>query len=156
MKLEPVGLPAALKAWRARAPEPLLTLHCGEADCGAEIGAVYQSPKGAVVESRMHPRDEDDEGGDGGGETVAPEALMDQLAGLGLGVTGLTEEFTGADGRATWLEEPVRAQIDLLRSELYWQDPKPACPKHGPGRVDRETLAAAVRAGESRFDTAPV
>lgn len=154
MKLEPVGLPAALKAWRARTPEPLLTLHCGTPDCGAEIGAVFQSPKGPVVESRMHPREE--EGDEAGDSQAGDSPVVEQLAGLGLGVMGLTEEFTGADGRATWLEQPVRAQIDLLRSELYWQDPKPACPQHGEGRIDREQLAAEVRAGGSRYDVAPL
>lgn len=151
MKLEAVGLPAALKAWRDRTPEPVLTMACGVSGCDAEVGAVYRSPKGPVVESRMHPREDPD-----APAGPAPE-VPDELAGLaaGLGVTGLTEEFTGADGRGTWLEQPVRAQVDLLRSELYWQDPKPACPQHGELRIDREELAGVVRAGGSRYDTTP-
>ena len=147
VKLDPVGLPAALKAWREHAAEPLLTMHCGDPDCDAEVGAVYDSPKGPVVESRMHPLESE--------EPEAP-ALPGGMAGLAeLGVTGLLDDFTTPSGRGSWLDAPLRVQADLLRNEVYWQNPKPICPHHGEMVVDQHELSAAVRDGHARYVTAP-
>lgn len=149
-KIEAVGLPVPLKAWKARPAEPLLTMHCGEAGCEAEVGAVYTSPQGPVVESRMHPRSDDV-------HEPPPSAAQDVAGfGAGLGITGMVDEFTAPGARAPWLIEPVRAQIDLLRSELYWHDPVPACPRHGALRVEQAGLDEALRDGQTRYHAEPV
>lgn len=151
MNVDPVGLPAALHAWHDREPQPVLTMHCSVDGCGAEVGAVYRSPRALVVESRLDaPREH------------APEFTPMDIAAFadGLGVTGLLEGFDtppqeqpGEEGGTG--ETTVRAQIDLLHSELYWHDPKPFCPSHGVLRIDRPQLADAVRESRDRYEVAP-
>lgn len=150
-KIEPVGLPAPLKAWKARKPDPLVTMHCGQAGCGHEVGAVYASPKGPVVESRMHPQQSADDP-----TPVAPEEIA--AFGAGLGFTGMVDEFTMPSGtRGSWLTEAVRAQIDLLRGGIYWHDPVPTCPHHGELEVERARLDEAVHAeDQTRYEALPV
>lgn len=142
MKVEPVGLPASLKAWREREPEPVLLLRCTMEDCGTEVGAVYRTPRGVAVESRL-----------GAPEAHAPEFTPMDLGDFidGLGVTGLLEGFDVDPAEQEMGESRVRAQIDLLHSELYWHDPEPVCPTHGALRVDRVRLAEAVRDGRDSY-----
>lgn len=160
MDVDPVGLPAALKAWRARGAEPVLTLHCGAEDCGVVVGAAYRTPHGTAVESRIsvpeavEPPSEFELGGGGG-------AFADFAAGLG--ITGMLDDFDApADQPAAAESEPapepresVRAQIDLLYTDLYWHDPKPLCPVHGELGIDRAGLIDAVNHGRATFDARP-
>lgn len=143
VNVDPVGLPAALHAWHDREPEPVLTMRCTVDGCGAEVGAVYRSPRAVVVESRL----------DAPQQQAAEFTPMDLAAFAdGLGVTGLLEGFDTAGqeqagDEAGTGETTVRAQIDLLHSEIYWHDPQPFCPSHGALRIDRAELADAVREG---------
>jgi hypothetical protein len=152
MDVEPVGLPAALKAWRDREPEPVLTMRCTVDGCGVEVGAVYRSPRAVVVESRLSEPQEK-------AEEFTPMDLADFADSLG--VTGLLEGFGGGDqnldlgGEGAATRSTVRAQIDLLHSELYWHDPQPVCPSHGELRIDRAQLAEAVREGQDSYEVAP-
>lgn len=147
VNIDPVGLPAALHAWRDRDPQPVLTMRCTVDGCGAEVGAVYSTPRALVVESRLDaPREH------------APEFMPMDLAAFadGLGVTGMLEGFNaqgqGLVGEEGSVESTVRAQIDLLHSEIYWHDPKPFCPSHGQLRIDRGKLADAVRDGLDSYE----
>ncbi|HVL98298.1 MAG TPA: hypothetical protein VM324_03295, partial [Egibacteraceae bacterium] len=142
MNVEPVGLPAALKAWHSREPDPVLRMRCGV--CGTDIGAVYHTPRGAVVESRISVPVETSH------ETFVPADIADLAAGLGL--TGVLDGFGVPGSAETKLETSVRIQIDLLNSELYWHDPVPLCPEHGDLRIDRDALADAVRAGAEAYE----
>lgn len=89
MNVQPLGLPAALHAWHASGPEPVLILRCAAApDCGAEVGAVYASPKGFVVESRITVPEKD---------TPSPSSRgwmpdLDSFAG-DIGVVGILDDF---------------------------------------------------------------
>lgn len=174
MNVEPVGLPASMKAWRQRDPEPIVVVRCGaELGCRHEVGAVYKSPEGVVVESRVTVPDEP-------AEPTAVGGLAD-LAG-DLGVVGLLDDMPGVDpvplfedapgpvplfedppgwtGPATPAPEPpptpeqaaedkrsLRVQVDLLHVDFYWHDPSPLCPEHGRLRLDRNALMEAVRSG---------
>lgn len=161
MNVEPIGLPAALKAWRQRQPEPILTVHCrAEPDCGVVVGAAYRTPHGTVVESRISVPE-------------APEPLSEfELSGAGgafaefaegLGIAGLLDDFDAPAGQPAEAEAPgpkepeasVRAQVDLLYTEIYWHDPKPLCPVHGELRVDQAGLVAAVNQGQTSYDARP-
>lgn len=153
MEVDPRGLPATMKAWRAREPHATLTLRCGASpECDAEVGAVYQTPQGLVVESWL----------------TAPEQATDaytpppvDLAAFAdeLGVTGLLDDFeTSATAGGAEPPEPdqtVTAQIDMLTVDRYWSDPQPVCPHHGQLRLDREALTRAVRGGETSFPAPP-
>lgn len=89
MNVQPLGLPAALHAWHASDPEPVLILRCAAApDCGAEVGAVYRSPKGFVVESRITVPEKD---------TPSPSSRgwmpdLDSFA-SDIGVVGILDDF---------------------------------------------------------------
>lgn len=147
VKVDPVGLPASLKAWRERDPEPVLTLRCTVDDCGTEVGAVYRSPRAVVVESRLGAPEEQ-------AAEFTPMDLGDFIDGLG--ITGLLEGFDTDPAQPQELgASTVRAQIDLLHSELYWHDPQPVCPTHGELRVDRGRLADAVRDGHDSHRLSP-
>jgi hypothetical protein len=152
MQVEPRGMPAALKAWREREPPPLLTLRCGAAsDCHTEVGAVYHTPHGPVVESWLSvPQQAHD--------PYAPPPV--DLASFAdeLGVVGLLDDFpasttTGNDEPAEPAEpeQSVVGQIDMLTVDRYWTDPTPVCPHHGELALDRAGLTRAVRAGETTF-----
>lgn len=169
MNVEPVGLPAAMKAWRDRDPEPVLVVRCGaDADCAAEVGAVYHTPQGYVVESRLTPP------GSSGGTAIVPaspaelEAFADEI-----GLVGLLDDVdgsspVGAGGHAAGgagdrdtqpdpaeAAQTVRAQLDMLGQSRFWQDPRPLCPEHGELSLDRTALNRAVRADEPVFHAAP-
>lgn len=151
MKVEPLGLPAALKAWRQKEPDPLLTMRCAaEADCGTQVGAVYRSVGGVVVESRVSvPAAR-------AAEAAPPPDLADIVASMD--ITGMYEGFAAPSTQAEpgdEAEESVQAQIDLLHSDIYWQNPTPVCPRHGALRVDHDALAEAVRTGSDRYDATP-
>lgn len=144
MDVQPLGLPAALKTWRERTPEPVLVVHCtAEPECGREVGAVYDSPNGLVVESRISAPQE-------GQPQASPVADLADLAG-GLGVTGLLADFDTSDLPPGPAEQVVQAQIDLLHSDIYWQNPIPVCPEHGQLRVEQTELANAVRQGQRSY-----
>lgn len=89
MHVEPFGLPAALKAWRNSEPDAVLILRCGAApDCGAQVGAVYRSPQGVVVESRISVPATYTPG------PTTPFAAPDlQSFADGIGVVGILDEF---------------------------------------------------------------
>lgn len=164
VNVDPIGLPAALKAWRLREPEPVLTIHCrAEADCGAVVGAAYRTPQGTVVESRisvpepMEPPTEFELSGGGGAFAKFAE---------GLGITGMLDDFDLPDDQPAELEprpesessepqESFRAQIDLLYTDIYWHDPKPLCPAHGELRVDQASLVDAVNQRRASYDARP-
>lgn len=149
MDVHPLGLPAALKAWREHG-ETLVRVRCGAPGCEVEVGAVYRSPDGFVVESHTTLP-----------EHHAPAISNADLAGMAeeLGIVGLVDhditEATGADGATGGETVTVWAQIDLLSSDLYWQDPVPLCPEHGPLRVDRAELSAAVRHHRDVYEAVP-
>lgn len=151
VNVDPVGLPAALHAWHDREPEPVLRMRCPVDGCGVEVGTVYRSPRALVVESRLDAPQEHD----------AEFKPMDLAAFAdGLGVTGLLEGFDTtaqdqAGDKAATGETTVRAQIDLLHSDIYWHDPQPFCPSHGALRIDRAKLADAVREGLDSYAVAP-
>lgn len=181
MNVQPLGLPAALHAWHASDPEPVLILRCAAApDCGAEVGAVYRSPKGFVVESRITVPEKD---------TPSPSSRgwmpdLDSFAG-DIGVVGILDDFdvsptesgvevsaaTGhdqaqqADEKTAHGHEPpspddeaeqfVKAQIDLVSTSHYWHNPNPLCPTHGQLQLDRLELDRAVRHGETTYEAAP-
>lgn len=149
MKVQPVGLPAPMEAWRNREEEPLLTLRCGVDACGVEVGAAYRSPRGVVLESRTSVPQEQE-----------AEAMPFDLAGFGgeLGIVGLLDDVEPSAASATPPAsggDAVRAQVDLLNSDIYWHDPTPLCPEHGTLRLDRDELAAAVNAGETTYEALP-
>lgn len=185
MNVEPFGLPAALHAWHASEPEPVLILRCGAApDCGAQVGAVYRSPKGFVVESRISVPEKD---------TPSPSSRgwmpdLDSFAG-DIGVVGILDDFDvstvggevevsaatggdqtretddetdgaqqadGGDQQADdGAEQYVKAQIDLVSTSHYWHNPNPLCPQHGKLQLDRHALDQAVRHGETTYEAAP-
>lgn len=173
MKVEPVGMPAAMKAWRERQGAAVLTLRCGAAaDCDAQVGAVYESPDGYVVESWLAAPQAH---GASGISDAPPEVDLETFADE-LGVVGLLDDFsgglpeTGAGGSGGGQDEGtaggvgstegfgtegVRAQVDLLGRVRYWQNPKPVCPHHGELPIDRTALYRAVRQGEAAFEVPP-
>lgn len=169
MRVEPVGLPPVLKAWRQREQEPVVVIRCGAAlGCRHEVGAVYRSPGGVVVESWTS-------------EPTEPEADAATAAGLGefaggLGIVGLLDDMprvpsvplfedppgteptdAGAAPEPEPVAEPegpqptVTAQVDLLHTDFYWHDPAPLCPEHGRLRVDRAALDEAVRSARPYY-----
>lgn len=151
MKVEPIGLPVALKAWRSREPEPVLTLHCGaDPACGTEVGAVYRSPPTVVVESRITVPEEP-------AERPSEPAVPRELAELAyeIDMPGLFADAGFPLAPAGPPEATVRAQIDVLFSERNWHDPTPVCPEHGALRLDREALAEAVRGGATTYAAQP-
>lgn len=147
MKVQPIGLPAPMEAWRKREPEPILTLRCGaDPACGTEVGAVYRSARGVVVESWTSVPHEQ-----------PPEATPVNLAEFAgeLGVVGLLDDFEASATPPAAGGDAVRAQVDLLHGEIYWHDPTPLCPTHGGLRLNQEDLVAAVRAGATTYEATP-
>lgn len=149
MEVEPRGMPAAMKAWRNREAQPALTLRCGAvADCAAEVGAVYQTPQGLVVESWLSAPEQ-------ASDPYAPAPV--DLASFAdeLGVVGLLDEFStstvAAGDEPAEPKQSVVAQIDMLTVDRYWTDPQPLCPHHGELQLDRAALIRAVRGGETSF-----
>lgn len=149
MNVQPTGMPAALNAWRQRQPDALLTVRCP--DCGAEVGWVYRSSGRLVVESWISvPQDPE-------GPTAFSVPDIAQL-GDALNLTGLLDDVdtsAAAPPQPAEAEQTVKAQIDLLQPERYWQNPAPLCPVHGTLRIDREALAAAVREGHAVYEAEP-
>lgn len=144
MNVEPIGLPAPLNAWRKRESDPVLVIRCGAAPgCGTQVGAVYRTPDGVVVESRISVP-----------EQYQPKATdLGAIADImGSDITGLLDDFTDVP---TAPQQSVRVQVDLLHTALYWQDPAPLCPEHGPLRIDRAALAATVRRDEGDYAAQP-
>lgn len=158
MEVDPRGLPAAMKAWREREPQPALTLRCGAPGCDADVGAVYQTPQGPVVESWL----------------TAPEQAHDPYAPASadlaafadnLGVVGLLDDVPASTGagddepagaqapepQPAEVQQTVVAQIDMLVVDRYWTDPEPLCPRHGSLQLDRAALTRAFRGGETSF-----
>lgn len=147
MNVEPIGMPAPMKAWRERDLEPVLRIHCGaDPACGAEVGAVYRSPRGVVVESRISVPQERR-------RTLAPTLDLADIRGVDL--SGLLDGFGPSGPAGESVDETVRAQVDLLNSTLYWQDPVPVCPRHGELRVEKAGLAAAVRDAQATYAAPP-
>lgn len=146
MHVKPTGLPAALKAWRERPSEPLLTMRCGAAaDCDTEVGAVYRTTQGTVVESRISPpwREET-------GPAVDLNAMAEEL-----GIVGLVDHDITSTAKPERDPDVVMAQIDMLGSDLYWQNPKPVCPEHGALVVDRDELSDALRHKREAYEAKP-
>lgn len=154
MEVEPLGLPVAMKAWREREAEPVLTVRCGAPDCGAEVGAVYRSPHGMVLESWLNAP----EANTGSTATPASPAQMEAFA-EELGLTGLLDDFDMGGEQAPAPPPPetekVRAQVDLVGNQRYWQNPAPLCPTHGNLAIDRAALDRAVRQGLPTHEPAP-
>lgn len=148
MNVEPIGLPAALKAWREREPEPVMTVRCGGGSgCGVHVGAVYRTPGGLVLESRLSAPVEQ-------AKAPPPPPDLAEIAGS-MDVVGMLAGFEPPPQDDEPGEETVRAQIDVLHSDIYWQDPSPLCPEHGALRVDHDLLAEAVRAGQDDYVATP-
>lgn len=156
MEVEPRGLPVALKAWREREREPLLSVRCGAAaDCDAEVGAVHDSPNGKVLESWLNVP----EASTGWStDTPASPAQVEAFA-ADLGLTGVLDDFDSNGEQAPAPPPPetqkVAAQIDLVGNQRYWQDPKPLCPTHGNLTIDRHELDRAVRRGSTTYEASP-
>lgn len=158
MEVDPRGLPAAMKAWREREPQPALTLRCGAPDCDADVGAVYQTPQGPVVESWLTVPEQ-------AHDPYAPASADLASFADDLGVVGLLDDVpastaTGGDEPAEApvpetqppaVRQAVVAQIDMLIVDRYWTDPKPLCPRHGELQLDRAGLTRAYRGGETSF-----
>lgn len=149
MEVDPRGLPAAMKAWRQREPQPALTLRCGATpDCDADVGAVYETPQGPVVESWLTVPEE-------ARDPYAPASVDLAAFADELGVVGMLDDVpastaSGGDEPAE-AQQAVVAQIDMLTIDRYWSDPKPLCPHHGELGMDRAALRRAFRAGEATF-----
>lgn len=154
MEVEPLGLPVAMKAWREREAERVLTVRCAARDCGTEVGAVFRSPHGMVLESWLNAP----EANTGSTATPASPAQVEAFA-EDLGLTGLLDDFdmTGEQAPAPPPPETekVRAQVDLVGNQRYWQDPAPLCPTHGHLVIDRSALDRAVREGLSAYAASP-
>lgn len=155
MEVEPRGLPVAMKAWREREPERLLTVRCAAgSECGAEVGVVYRSPHGMVLESWLNAP----EANTGSTATPASPAQVEAFA-EELGLTGLLADVD-LDGETAPPPPPpeterVTAQVDLVGNQRYWQNPQPLCPEHGPLAIDRQGLDRAVRQGATTYDATP-
>lgn len=155
MEVEPRGLPVAMKAWREREPERVLTVRCAAgSDCGVEVGVVYRSPHGVVLESWLNPP----EANTGSTATPASPAQVEAFA-EELGLTGLLADFD-LDGETAPAPPPpetekVTAQVDLVGNQRYWQNPQPLCPEHGPLPIDRQALDRAVRHGATTYEATP-
>lgn len=154
MEVDPRGLPVALKAWREREPERVLTVRCAAGSgCGVEVGVVYRSPHGVVLESWLNAPEANTEWTTRLASPAQVEAFAEEL-----GLTGLLSDFDVDSERAPAPPpetEKVTAQIDLVANQRYWQNPKPLCPEHGPLAIDRHGLDRAVRQGATTYDATP-